>query len=66
MSEVPLCHEGTDHRAHPKSSTLKTKTKAETMEVRLPENEVKRNVERFQGGLVFKADRLLYHSTLGR
>jgi len=24
-----------------------------------------RNVQRFQGGLVFKAHRLLYHSTLG-
>ena len=24
-----------------------------------------RNVKRFQGGLVFKAHRLLYHSTLG-
>ena len=24
-----------------------------------------RNVERFRGGLVFKAHRLLYHSTLG-
>ena len=24
-----------------------------------------RNVNRFRGGLVFKADRLLYHSTLG-
>ena len=26
---------------------------------------LRRNVRRFQGGLVFKADRLLYHSTLG-
>ena len=25
----------------------------------------RRNVQRFQGGLVFKAHRLLYHSTLG-
>jgi len=24
-----------------------------------------RNVQRFRGGLVFKANRLLYHSTLG-
>ena len=26
---------------------------------------LRRNVKRFQGGLVFKAHRLLYHSTLG-
>ena len=26
---------------------------------------VRRNVKRFRGGLVFKAHRLLYHSTLG-
>ena len=26
---------------------------------------LKKNVERFRGGLVFKAHRLLYHSTLG-
>jgi len=26
---------------------------------------LRRNVKRFRGGLVFKAHRLLYHSTLG-
>ena len=28
-------------------------------------NILHRNVQRFRGGLVFKANRLLYHSTLG-
>ena len=31
----------------------------------MPRASVYRNVERFRGGLVFKAQRLLYHSTLG-
>ena len=30
-----------------------------------PSGLVRRNVQRFRGGLVFKAHRLLYHSTLG-
>jgi len=30
-----------------------------------PQSLLSRNVERFRGGLVFKADRLLYHPTLG-
>ena len=31
----------------------------------IQEQLLSRNVERFRGGLVFKAHRLLYHSTLG-
>ena len=31
----------------------------------IQEQPLSRNVERFQGGLVFKAHRLMYHSTLG-
>jgi len=31
----------------------------------IPEQKLYRNVQRFRGGLVFKALRLLYHSTLG-
>jgi len=34
-------------------------------EVRVPHQLLSRNVERFRGGLVFKAHRLLHHSTLG-
>ena len=30
------------------------------------EQRLRSNVKQFQGGLVFKAHRLLYHSTLGR
>ena len=31
----------------------------------LPEQPLSKTVKRFRGGLVFKAHRLLYHSTLG-
>ena len=38
---------------------------ANLVQFSISERLLRRNVKRFRGGLVFKADRLLYHSTLG-
>ena len=49
-----------------KGCLLAGKVRIRTVQLTIRERMLRSNEKQFQGGLVFKARRLLYHSTLGR
>jgi len=58
--DAPACFDTNRKPDSPKSGTRKPKIDTQTSEQLL-----RRKVKRIRGGLVFKAYRLVYHSTLG-
>jgi len=60
MAGGPSSHQQSHGRSFPPNWEL-----YRSVQFSIKEQLLSRDVKRFRGGLVFKADRLLYHSTLG-
>ena len=67
MSEVPLYHPvKSRHSSRHTARVVSCQSRLyRSVQFPIEEQLLRRNVKRFRGGLVFKADRLLHHSTLG-